>query len=271
MQKVQLETMFPWEISRAIAQAPLAYLPLGTLEWHGEHNAVGLDTLKAHAICVRAAQISGGVVTPPLFWATDSREDLPDGSYLTGGVEHGERYHVPGNAFWLRPETYLNLLLDLYETMRRDGFRAILVLSGHWSHHTLPAIRQSGEQYLSQHPEMKWQLLTDQELGADLGYLHEHAAAGETSLLMATHPELVRLDMMFETDRSLRAAYSGLPAHLQRRHDTPNKYIGVLTVADDGSNDPELASAERGRQLLQVISERLALRAKALLEQEKSA
>jgi hypothetical protein len=26
---------------------------LGTLEWHGVHNAVGLDTLKARAICTQ--------------------------------------------------------------------------------------------------------------------------------------------------------------------------------------------------------------------------
>jgi creatinine amidohydrolase/Fe(II)-dependent formamide hydrolase-like protein len=42
-----------------MAEAPLCYLPLGTLEWHGEHAAVGLDALKAHAVCVLAAERSG--------------------------------------------------------------------------------------------------------------------------------------------------------------------------------------------------------------------
>ena len=53
--EVRFEEMFPWEIAAAMAEAPLCYLPLGTLEWHGEHAAVGLDALKAHAVCVRAA------------------------------------------------------------------------------------------------------------------------------------------------------------------------------------------------------------------------
>jgi creatinine amidohydrolase/Fe(II)-dependent formamide hydrolase-like protein len=119
MTKVQFEEMFPWELAQALAAAPIGYLPLGTLEWHGEHNAVGLDAIKAHAVCVRAARQSGGVVVPPLYWATDSREELEDGTYLTGGVERGERYHVPGNMFWLRPQTYYDLLLDIYEAMRR--------------------------------------------------------------------------------------------------------------------------------------------------------
>jgi hypothetical protein len=46
MNKVQFEEMFPWDISRAMADTPIVYPPLGTLDWHGEHNAVGLDGFK---------------------------------------------------------------------------------------------------------------------------------------------------------------------------------------------------------------------------------
>jgi creatinine amidohydrolase len=152
--------MFPWEFAQAIAEAPICYLPLGVLEWHGEHSAVGLDTLKAQAVCVRAAQQSGGGVVPPLYWSTNSREDLAHGTYLTGGIENGERYHVPGNMFWIRPETFHQLLLDLYEAMRRRGFKIIVVVTGHWSRRgNLPVIRASGKDFLAQHPDMKWVLL----------------------------------------------------------------------------------------------------------------
>jgi creatinine amidohydrolase len=264
--KVQFEEMFPWELAQAIARAPLCYLPLGVLEWHGEHNAVGLDALKAHAICVRAAQQSGGIVAPLLYWATDSREELDDGTYITGGIEHGERYHVPGSMFWIRPDTFLNLLLDIYEAMRRRGFRAILVLTGHWSHSTLPTIRTSGEQFLAQHPEMRWLMLTDQEVVPDLPYPREHAAGGETSILMALRPDLVDLGKALETDGALRPYYAARPDHLRRRRETRNKYIGVLTTAADGSNDPETtASVERGRLLLEAIAERIADRAREML------
>lgn len=267
MPKVQFEEMFPWELAEAIAAAPLCYLPLGVLEWHGEHNAVGLDALKAHAVCIRAAQISGGVVVPPLYWATDSREDLEDGTYLTGGVEHGERYHVPGDMFWIRPETFGNLLVDIYEAMRRRGFRGIMVVAGHWSRRgNSQAVRASGEAFLAQHPEMRWLYLTDQEVAVDLGYPHEHAAGGETSLLMAIRPDLVNLGMTLETGGALHDYYRNNPEHLRHRCETTNKYIGVLTAAPDGSNDPELtASLERGEMLLRAISERIAERAKALL------
>ena len=264
--KVRFEEMFPWEIAAAMAEAPLCYLPLGTLEWHGEHAAVGLDALKAHAVCALAAECSGGLVVPPLYWSADWREDLPDGGYLTGGIEHGERYHVPGSMFWLRPKTFRELLLDIYEAMRRRGFRAIVVLSGHWSiPYNIAAIRETGEAFLRAHPTTGWLLLTDQEVVPDLHYPLEHAAGSETSLLMAIRPDLVALDKVFETDRSLRHYYAGEPEHLRRRRETPHKYIGVNPAAADASNDPERATVERGQVLLETIVERVAARARALL------
>ena len=271
--KVQFEEMFPWEFARAIRQAPICYLPLGVLEWHGEHNAVGLDTIKAHAICVRAAQESGGVVVPPLYWAADSREDLGNGLYLTGGIENGERYHVPGSMFWIRPETFHQLLLDIYEAVRRRGFRVIMVVTGHWSSQgNLPVIRASGQDFIAEHPDMKWILFTDQEVVPDLHYPHEHAAGGETSLLMAIRPDLVDLSKAVETDGVLRSYYAGQPEHLRRRRETSNKYIGVLTGMENGSNDPEVsASVERGLLLLETISMRIAQRAKALLAEAAAA
>jgi creatinine amidohydrolase len=268
--KVQFEEMFPWEWARAMADAPICYLPLGVLEWHGEHNAVGLDALKAHAVCVRAAQQSGGVVVPPLYWATDSREDLGD-SYLTGGVEHGERYHAPGSMFWIRPETFSHLLLDIYEAVRRRGFRVIVVVTGHWSGQVhLPVLRGSGEAFLARHPAMKWILLTDQEVVPDMHYPHEHAAGGETSLLMAIRPDLVDLSKTAETDGVLRNYYLTQPEHLRRRRETRHKYIGVCTGVEDESNDPETtAGVQRGRLLLETISKRIAERATALLAEQR--
>jgi creatinine amidohydrolase/Fe(II)-dependent formamide hydrolase-like protein len=113
---------------------------------------------------------------------------------------------------------------------------------------------------------MKWVLFTDQELVPDLHYPNEHAAGGETSLLMAIRPDLVDLSKTLETDGSLRRYYAKQPEHLQRRRATKHKYIGVYTDVEDESNDPELtASTERGQRLLNTIAKRLAENAKVLL------
>ena len=92
----------------------------------------------------------------------------------------------------------------------------------------------------------------------------EHAAGGETSLLLAIRPDLVSLDKTLETDRSLRPYYAKEPAHLRGRKETPHEYIGVNPGVPDSSNDPEEATIERGRVLLEAIVDRVATRARAL-------
>ena len=272
MRTIRFEEMFPWELAQTIAEAPICYLPLGVLEWHGEHSAVGLDGIKAHAVCEEAARRSGGVVVPTLWWGSDERDDLPDGTYLTGGIERGERYHVPGSMFWIRPETFRELLADMFEAMRRRGFRVIVVVAGHWSPRVyLPTVRTAGDEFLGRHPDIRWLLVTDQEMAPDLDYPYEHAAGGETSLLMAIRPDLVALDKALETDRSLAAFYANEPQHLARRREQPDGYIGLFTGSDGDANDPvRSSSVERGELLLRAISERIAARASALLADVRS-
>ena len=53
--KVRFGKMFPREVARGMAVASICYLPLGVLDWYGEHSAVGLDGIKAHAVCEEAA------------------------------------------------------------------------------------------------------------------------------------------------------------------------------------------------------------------------
>lgn len=65
MREVQWELMFPDELERAFAAAPLVYFTYGLCEPHGPQNAVGLDALKAHAIACAAARAHGGIVALP--------------------------------------------------------------------------------------------------------------------------------------------------------------------------------------------------------------
>jgi hypothetical protein len=85
--------------------------------------------------------------------------------------------------------------------------------------------------------------------------------------MLAIRPELVRLELVYETDKSLKEHYAGMPEHLRRRQETRHKYISILTAAADGSNDPEMASEERGRFLLETIAARLAERARGLVKE----
>jgi creatinine amidohydrolase len=68
MREVRWERMFPDELEAAFAACPVVYFPYGLCEPHGPQNALGLDALKAHAICCATARAHGGIVAPPDYW-----------------------------------------------------------------------------------------------------------------------------------------------------------------------------------------------------------
>src|SRR6478735_4043036 len=82
--KVQYLELLPHQFRARLAARPVGYLPLGTLEWHGEQNALGADALQAQALFIRAARRFGGIVFPPLFLGPDRARVQPDGSSLQG-------------------------------------------------------------------------------------------------------------------------------------------------------------------------------------------
>src|SRR5690242_11604323 len=84
MAKVEYLHLLPHEFRARLAARPVGYLPMGTLEWHGEQNALGADALQSHALFVRAAQRFGGIVFPPLFLGPDRAYAAPDGTVLIG-------------------------------------------------------------------------------------------------------------------------------------------------------------------------------------------
>jgi len=61
------ENMTPEHLKQAVAKCPVAYLPTGIPEWHGEQNACGLDALKAETLGEMAASMLGGVCFPTVW------------------------------------------------------------------------------------------------------------------------------------------------------------------------------------------------------------
>jgi creatinine amidohydrolase len=60
--------MLPHELAAVLASRPVVYLPLGTLEYHGPHLALGNDGLKAEGLCERGCARTGGALAPTLYW-----------------------------------------------------------------------------------------------------------------------------------------------------------------------------------------------------------
>ena len=66
---VQFELLHPDELAQVIAETPVAYVPCGSLEWHGRHLPLGCDAMRGQKECVEAAKRTGGVVLPAHYIA----------------------------------------------------------------------------------------------------------------------------------------------------------------------------------------------------------
>jgi creatinine amidohydrolase len=212
--EVRLEFLHPKELEEARAACATIFQPLGTIEWHGKHNVLGLDAVKAHALCLRAARKGGGVVSPPLF----------------GGVGGLSEPHT----FIMDPEddVFSKLLRpwleQLCREMARDGFRAIIILTGHYGAAQQIIVRETAVR-MSRALGIPVLGTPEYWLALDVGYTGDHAAWGETSLMMHLFPDTVDLSRL------------GKPP-----------YQGV------GGRDPKESSAEEGRKITETIVSRLA-------------
>jgi creatinine amidohydrolase len=83
---LQYLELTPTEFRARLARAPIAYLPLGTLEWHGEHLPLGADAIQSHGFFLRLAAAAGGVVLPPLFLGPDLVKTVEGRVYV--GMDH---------------------------------------------------------------------------------------------------------------------------------------------------------------------------------------
>lgn len=177
--EVRWERMFPDEVEAAFATTPLAYLPYGLCEPHGPQNALGLDALKAHAVCVKAARLSGGIVAPASYWHVQEVG-------ISGAWSHDAIGSVPRS--WLTavpPWHHYKSVLYHLRTIDAHGFHAALLVTGHdaWTDDLVRLVE-----------------LVQPHIGTRIAGLGDwagnvagvdHAGRIETSLLWALEPESV--------------------------------------------------------------------------------
>jgi creatinine amidohydrolase len=228
MTEVRYERLHPRELRSIVERKPLAYLPIGTIEFHGEHLPFGVDSFEAHGLCVHAAELSGGVVLPPVYLASGCL-DLP----FTLSFE---------------PELVGAWVRATVDELVRRGFRAVVVLTGHGPldlNHLLKRVCAEAE---AEHPTLCAYALCWLELNAARLEAPEagepttvdHAARIETSWMLALEPDLVKLDRLADDPDAVQA--------------------GIY-----GRNPRFTASAEFGERQLAAGAQLLAARAEDLL------
>ncbi len=189
--KVRWEEMFVDELEAAQAGLPLVFVPYGLCEPHGPHNALGLDIVKAHELCVLAAKEHGGVVAPPTYWHV-----------------HETGYHAAWAHSWigsdnpfltsLPPWLAYKLLLYQLRAFAARGFRAAIVVTGHYGGNQQD-LRLVAEVFMRHSPMRVW-AGADSELITHPTCRGDHAGITETSQLWYLRPDLVDVSRLTPRD-----------------------------------------------------------------------
>jgi creatinine amidohydrolase len=230
---VRFELQLPWMLRDITAKRPVAYIPLGTYEWHCEHLPVGLDALTAHGICMRAAMIDGGVVLPAMYYGC--------------GGGHGA---YPWTVIPSDPDHIEALLRFTLQRLEANGVKLAVLFSGHFAPAQLEMIDRIAEDWNGEARALQV-LSTSVNRVEGLAYGPDHAGIFETTLLAALWPELVQLDRLASLND---APLSAGDIWEDGRHDPKHPLWGV--VGPDPRNfDPAQAKPLLGATVAWLVQQ----------------
>jgi creatinine amidohydrolase len=240
----------PDELEHVLAEAPIAFVPLGTFEHHGWHLPVCFDGIKAHALCERVAQRTGGAVLPTLF-------------YGTGGGHIGYKWTL------MLPETQITPLIQAtLDHLARQGFKVVVLLTGHYPKEQVDMVHRLAQEAQERHPRVRFIGLTEPEVTtpqpADT-YGGDHAAKYETSIAMALHPEWVQLERLTAGRDPTQVALPDTPRRDAPTHDPTHPLYAIY-----GQDPRTKASRELGEKLVSEIVSRLTGRVEEALHRVSS-
>jgi len=237
----RLEQLEPARIREAIARRPIAYLPHGAIEFHGEHLPVGLDCFTAHELCLRAAKATGGVVFPPQIF----------GMWASLGHQPWT-FHAEDEAAWRAP-----LALTL-RRLEAQGVKLAVLFTGHFALQQLDAMKKLREDWQSRSQVMRVLTLSISEL-PDTPFPPDHGGLFETTALAGLRPDLVHLERL--SDRKTRPADDpGNNVSGPQRRDPHNVLYGIMGA------DPRALDLDQARALAERLTVWLIARVDAALD-----
>jgi creatinine amidohydrolase len=195
-EKVLYQELNPDEFDRRLEKCPVAYLPLGTLEWHGNHLPLGSDGLQSMGFFLKLASEVGGIVMPMLFVGPDGYDTvINDKEYY--GMDCGKIFseqctyeiqQLTGSAYWVPDSTFDILMNGIMKQLSRAGFK-IVVAHGHGpSTNYIESKEKEFKEKYNLVVMSCWGNDTD-----DLCLMCDHAGANETSIMLYLHPDLVKM------------------------------------------------------------------------------
>lgn len=212
MSECRLERLTSQQAAERLAISSIAYVPIGSIEFHGPHLPMGVDMFTAHGICLEAARFSGGVVLPPNYLANGCL-DLP----------HTLTFQPSLVEAWTR---------SVVEQLQHRGVEVVVLLTGHGpldlihllkrvaKDNDVPGRRTYGLCWL----ELNAARLNEPEYGEPT--VIDHASTVETSWMLSLEPDLVHLDELPEDPAGTSLGVYGLNPRF-----TASAIIGTTQVS----------------------------------------
>ena len=230
------------EVEKAAKEDLPVVIGIGSTEQHGPHLPVSADVLLPLAVEQRAAEVIPLVIAPPIHYGARSRA-------LSGG---GETF---SGTLSLRGATLMLTVQEVLAAIARNGFKRLCVHN--WHYENAGYLWEACDLAVSQHPGLRIVLIENampdfspEELKEVFpegfpGWDVEHASIAETSMMMVTHPDLIRRELIIDDEAKRHPTWDVIPA--------PEDFIpksGVLW-------HPTEATEEIGRRFIEGAVKRL--------------
>ena len=214
--------------------------PLGSLEQHGHHLPLLTDSMIGAEIARRAeAELQDTALFLPTLWV---------------GASHHHRA-FPGTVS-ISNDVYVQVLIDILESLIGAGFRKIFLLNAHGGNITpgRMAIYEVQLRHRDKHDLWlafsSWWTIAAEQVAAIQGIEQEmvtHACEQESSMILRLRPELVRLEAACGANIPFDSAFYCPDFNRPSRVDIARAFDQLSTTGAFGH--PEIATAEKGEAL----------------------
>ncbi|MBT3272856.1 MAG: creatininase family protein [Spirochaetales bacterium] len=222
MDEVRYHMLRPGQIREKRETCPVAYIPIGTIEWHGLHNPVGADTLQADGLAIRCARDGGGLVFPPLYYGETRVESLMDANAvdredIAALMGLPPENFIPERIPYTAMEqsyNYERLLVHILAEVMSLGFTLGVLVAGHYpliDHARAAALRFNKWRPARYGGMLAWACLDYTFVADQYDNAGDHAAGWETSHLMHLHPETVDLSLLPSKGENIVGAGGKMP------------------------------------------------------------
>jgi creatinine amidohydrolase len=157
----------------------IAYLPVGTFEWHGNHLPLETDVIVAESIAERLSKEIAGFVMPGIYLGTDKEAKGKIGMEKYIGKK------LYGGIYYLEPKFAYKMFEAVVKNLIKDDFEKIVVITGHAGSKQKEALAKLAKNYKEVIYINPFEYI-DWENNTNLG---KHAGIIETSLFWACRPE----------------------------------------------------------------------------------